>query len=193
MRDRNGPIHVRLRFWGRAVSLGSRWAWNVLDQATRAVAVIALLIVSIGGGLLLHRPTPVIVGVAVILVVFSFAEGAYQQWAEAGEDLSSGLAAVAVELTLVDRLRLAVKHGWAIHEQVRLGPPDSSAITQARQWHDGVYATLIEGCASNEAQRWLDETDHVPGGSIVYQALAREVLEGQINCLGRIIESLETE
>jgi len=57
------------------MSVGVKWAWSVLDKMTRILAVAAILIVTLGGGLLLHRPAPVIVGVVALPVIAALAEG----------------------------------------------------------------------------------------------------------------------
>jgi hypothetical protein len=72
----------RVQFWGRAMSVGARWTWDVLDKTARVLAVAAIIAVSVGG-VLLHQPAKVI-GLAVgLLVIFSFAEGTYRVAREA--------------------------------------------------------------------------------------------------------------
>jgi hypothetical protein len=75
----------RFTFWGRAMSVGARWAWSVLDKAARIFAVAAILAVSVGG-VLLHQPAAVIGGVLGALAVLSFGEGTYRVWRETSRD-----------------------------------------------------------------------------------------------------------
>jgi hypothetical protein len=64
------------------MSVGARWAWDVLDKTARVLAVAAIIAVSVGG-VLLHQPAKVI-GLAVgLLAIFSFAEGTYRVAREA--------------------------------------------------------------------------------------------------------------
>jgi hypothetical protein len=64
------------------MSVGARWAWDVLDKTARVLAVAAIIAVSVGG-FLLHQPA-IVIGIAVgLLVIFSFAEGTYRVAREA--------------------------------------------------------------------------------------------------------------
>jgi hypothetical protein len=59
------------------MSVGARWAWDVLDKTARVFAVAAILAVSVGG-VLLREPAVVIGGVFGALAIFAFAEGTYR-------------------------------------------------------------------------------------------------------------------
>jgi hypothetical protein len=67
------------------MSAGARWMWDVLDKTVRIFAVIALLAVSVGSGVLLRKPAAVIGGVVGLLVLIAFAEGTYRVARDAGE------------------------------------------------------------------------------------------------------------
>jgi hypothetical protein len=77
MRTFRNALAQRIAFWGRAMSAGARWMWDVLDKSARIGAVLAFLAVSIGG-VLLHQPAAVIGAVVGLLVLFAFAEGTYR-------------------------------------------------------------------------------------------------------------------
>jgi hypothetical protein len=135
-------VAQRIGFWGRAMSVGARWTWDVLDKTTRIVAVLALLAVSVGGGLLLHQPAPVIGGVLVALVLLSFAEGAYR--------VSSEQQRVAAEpdtdaLWLSEQLSkgndLLAEWGDSREVEQRLWP---EADAWERETRDGLVARIPE-------------------------------------------------
>lgn len=133
----------RISFWKRAMSVGVRWTWDVLDKTMRVLAVSAFLAVSVGG-VLLDQPVPVIGGVLVALALLSFAEGAYR--------VSSEQQRVAAEpdantLWLSEQLSkgndLLAEWGEHVSREIeqRLWP---EADTWERETRDGLVARIPE-------------------------------------------------
>ena len=134
-------VGQRIAFWGRAMSIGARWAWSVLDKTARIFAVAAILAVSVGG-VLLHQPAAVIGGILGALAVLSFAEGTYRVWRETSADAADSDADA---LWLSEQLSAGneLLRGWAA------GKPRYNAtdeIQEAAKWEretqEGLAARL---------------------------------------------------
>ena len=65
---------------------GPKREWDVSGHLLRALGLLALAGVSVGGGFLVGRPLAVVIGVAAVLLAGAFAEGTYQQWRLAEDD-----------------------------------------------------------------------------------------------------------
>lgn len=183
----------RIAFWGRAMSVGARWTWDVLDKAARIFAVVAFLAVSVGG-VLLHQPAAVIGGVLGALAVFSFAEGTYRVWSDT-ETRAQATLPEPIGLSLLDRLRPALKRGQGFQDQAdQVIAPDADFVDRVRGWHDDIHKTLIADDEREEAQRWLVETPAIPESSrpvIGGLSAFPYVLKQQVKCLEEVISRLE--
>jgi hypothetical protein len=101
----------------------------------------------------------------------------------------------AIGLSLLDRLRLALKRGQGFQDQTdQVVAPDADFVGRVCCWHDDIYELLKADGGSEEAQRWLGETPAIPessrpviGGPSSFPC----VLKQQVKCLEGIIARLE--
>jgi hypothetical protein len=190
-------VRERRTFWRRAVSEGLLWARGVLHEVA---ALIALVLVTTGvtvGGLLLHRPAWFLGVFGVVLLLVVLGEGAYRVWNDA-ETRAQALPE-PIGISLLDRLRLALKRGETLQSQAKLVPTssaDAGFLSAAHDWYEGIHKLLIEGGAKGEANRWLDETEGTPAAAqldISNLLATSHAIEGQVTYLKAIIGRLEAE
>jgi hypothetical protein len=135
---RNAVVQ-RIAFWGRAMSVGARWTWDLLDKTARIFAVVAILAVSVGG-VLLHQPAAVIGGVLGALAVFSFAEGTYC----VARDAKQGATTSPDDTTLWLSIRVAqgnllLEH-WAPHASHDV---ERESVEKAAKWEQEARFGLV--------------------------------------------------
>lgn len=75
-------------FLVQAMKEGSQWLWRLLDPLLAVVALLAVLVGVVVGGVLLDQAVWLIIGVAVALVFVVFAQGAYRVWRGTDEKLT---------------------------------------------------------------------------------------------------------
>ncbi len=121
------------------MSVGARWAWEVLDGTARILAVIAILAVSVGG-VLLRQPAAVIGGFLGILTIFSFAEGAYRVSREKQQQASSGdVNAIWLSGQLAEGNNLFERWGEHVSRD-----RETEVLSEAAKWERGTREGLAE-------------------------------------------------
>jgi hypothetical protein len=206
-------------YYVRAVGRGARDMWRWLGGHLRFAAFVLVATYVVGvlfgerlGGATLTRVVLVPLAALGCIVVVAFlvalarapvmlardaladAErmaGGREQAAVARERKASA----AVPVSLLDRLRLALKRGQGFQKQThQLALPDADFVGSVRSWHDDIYKTLVAEREPEEARRWRDETPAIPEGSrptIGGLNSFPHVLKQQVECLEGVVSRLE--
>jgi len=194
-------VRERWAFLGRAVSEGLRWGHGILGHIVFAAGLLLIVAGVTVAGVLVHRPAWFVAGVLVVLVSAIFFEGTYRVGREAALRAQPGVEAAG--LSLIDRLKLALKRGQGFVQQANSGVApfltgsDPAMLALARDWHDDIYKLLTTEGKPEAAKRWLDETEAVPAIpghhlGLANPNLAPVILTEQVGCLDNIIKELET-
>jgi len=177
------------------MSEGLRWARSVLHEVAALFTLAALTIGVTVGGVLLHRPAWFLGVFGVVLLLVVLGEGAYRVWREAHTQAQS-LSTEDTGLSLVDRLRLALKRGEGFEQEVSRGavPAPPALLALARDWHDDIYKMLLTDGEREEGKRWLNETAPVPeiqNLTLASVGATGPILKQQVKCLEEVISRLE--
>jgi hypothetical protein len=183
------------------VSEGLRWGHGILGHIVFAAGLLLIVAGVTVAGVLVHRPAWFVAGVLVVLVSAIFFEGTYRVGREATLRAQPGVEAAG--LSLIDRLKLALKRGQGFVQQANSGVApfltgsDPAMLALARDWHDDIYKLLTTEGKPEAAKRWLDETEAVPAIpghhlGLANPNLAPVILTEQVGCLDNIIKELET-
>jgi hypothetical protein len=167
-----GPLRRRGRFWGRAMTAGARWAWDVFDKGARVVAIVAVLALTLVSGLLLHRPAFIIGVVAVLAVIAVFAEGAYRVWLDADSAAQVAIRELGAEHSrdaVAYRLDRLAGQCEMLRSEVPPDPGPGPVYTSERQvWiessthlREQVVSELREN-AEGFVQYWRSGTESLP-------------------------------
>jgi hypothetical protein len=195
----------RLRFLGRVVVSGLRWAKELADHAILLLGVLLLATGIAVGGVLLHRAAWLLglFGGLSLLVVLG--EGAYRTWDEAdrhAETARVGLAEENASDTTARRLAAFAREGRGIQKEL---PPASAGPSEWNEARRTMASILDHWIASVESEirrnaedlmpRWRAEvpTHYADGLAWASAANIHELLNGVLARLDELIECLNSE